>query len=74
MRQNYLKGGYGYGHAKQALFEALKTRFSKERELFNYYYLENPVALEQKLQEGEEKAHTIAAKKITEVREKLGLS
>jgi tryptophanyl-tRNA synthetase len=52
----------------------LKTRFSKERELFNYYYLENPVALEQKLQEGEEKAHTIAAKKITEVREKLGLS
>jgi tryptophanyl-tRNA synthetase len=74
MRQNYLKGGYGYGHAKQALFEVLKTRFSKERELFNYYYLENPVALEQKLQEGEEKAHTIAAKKITEVREKLGLS
>jgi tryptophanyl-tRNA synthetase len=33
MRQNYLNGGYGYGHAKQALFEALKTRFAKEREI-----------------------------------------
>lgn len=74
MRHNYLNGGYGYGHAKQALFEVLKTRFAKERELFNYYYLENPAALEQKLQEGEEKARAIASKKITEVREKLGLS
>ncbi|MFN8348498.1 MAG: tryptophan--tRNA ligase [Spirosomataceae bacterium] len=73
MRQNYRNGGYGYGHAKQALFEALKTRFAKERELFNYYYQENPAALEQKLKEGEEKARAIAAKKITEVRAKLGL-
>jgi tryptophanyl-tRNA synthetase len=74
MRQNYLNGGYGYGHAKQALFEVLKTRFAKERELFNYYYQENPAALEQKLQEGEEKARAIASKKIADVREKLGLS
>ncbi|AXE17054.1 tryptophan--tRNA ligase [Runella rosea] len=74
MRQNYLKGGYGYGHAKQALFEALNSRFGKERELFNYYYHENPAALEQKLQEGEEKARAVAAKKIADVREKIGLS
>ncbi|MCP1382009.1 tryptophan--tRNA ligase [Runella salmonicolor] len=74
MRQNYLKGGYGYGHAKQALFEALNSRFGKERELFNYYYHENPDALEQKLQEGEEKARAVAAKKIADVRQKIGLS
>lgn len=74
MRENYLKGGYGYGHAKQALFEVMKSRFSKERELFNYYYHENPAALEQKLEEGEEKARVIAAKKIADVREKIGLS
>lgn len=74
MRQNYLKGGYGYGHAKQALFELMKTRFAKERELFQYYYTENPTALEQKLQEGEEKARDIAAKKIADVREKMGLN
>jgi len=73
MRQNYLRGGYGYGHAKQALFEILKTRFAKERELFNYYYQENPAALEQKLAEGEAKAQAVAAKKITEVRQKLGI-
>jgi tryptophanyl-tRNA synthetase len=71
MRQNYLAGGYGYGHAKQALFEALKTRFAKERELFDYYYQQNPAALEQKLQEGEEKARAIAAQKMNEVRGKL---
>ncbi len=74
MRENYLRGGYGYGHAKQAFFEALKTRFAKERELFTYYYEENPAALEQKLQEGEEKARAIASKKLAEVREKIGLS
>lgn len=74
MRQNYLKGGYGYGHAKQALFEVMKTRFAKERELFQYYYTENPAALEQKLQEGEAKAREIAAKKIADVREKMGLN
>lgn len=74
MRQNYLNGGYGYGHAKQALFEAMNSRFGQQRELFNYYYHENPAALEQKLQEGEEKARDIAAKKIADVREKIGLS
>lgn len=52
----------------------MKTRFAKERELFNYYYEENPTALEQKLQEGEEKARAVAAKKIEDIREKLGLS
>ena len=74
MREKYLRGGYGYGHAKQAFFEALKTRFAKEREHFTYYYEENPAALEQKLQEGEEKARAIASKKLAEVREKIGLS
>lgn len=74
MRQNYLNGGYGYGHAKQALFEVMNSRFGQQRELFNYYYHENPAALEQKLQEGEEKARDIAAKKIADVREKIGLS
>ncbi len=68
MRQNYINGGYGYGHAKQALFESLLKRFEKERELFNYYYNENPTALENKLKEGEEKAREIANKKMNDVR------
>ena len=73
LRQNYLRGGYGYGHAKQAFLEVLMQRFAKERELFNYYYLENPAALNQKLAEGEEKARAMANKKIAQIREKLGL-
>ena len=68
MRQNYKNGGYGYGHAKQALFEAILKRFEKERELFQYFSEENPAALYQKLAEGEEKAKEIASKKMKEVR------
>ena len=71
MRQNYLNGGFGYGHAKQALFEKLWSRFEKEREIFNYY-MQNEAALEQKLQEGEAKAKLIAEKTIKEVRKVLG--
>jgi len=37
MRDNYLSGNYGYGHAKQALFELIVQKFKKQRELYNYY-------------------------------------
>ena len=37
MKANYEGGNYGYGHAKQALFELLIEQFSKEREMYNYY-------------------------------------
>ncbi|WP_224997295.1 tryptophan--tRNA ligase [Cesiribacter sp. SM1] len=71
MRQNYLKGGYGYGHAKQALFELIITRFAEERKTF-WYYMENQHELERKLQEGEAKARQIGHKVLQRVREKLG--
>jgi tryptophanyl-tRNA synthetase len=31
MRANYLGGNYGYGHAKQALFELICESFKTER-------------------------------------------
>jgi tryptophanyl-tRNA synthetase len=34
MRQNYEAGGYGYGHAKQALFEKLDDYFGPYRQAF----------------------------------------
>src|SRR5690606_15732780 len=37
MRNNYERGNYGYGRAKQALYELLLSRFSKEREKYHYY-------------------------------------
>jgi tryptophanyl-tRNA synthetase len=39
MRANYLGGNYGYGHAKQALFELI---FLKPKEKKYNYYINNP--------------------------------
>lgn len=37
MRANYLGGNYGYGHAKQALYELIIDKFASQRERYNYY-------------------------------------
>jgi tryptophanyl-tRNA synthetase len=71
MRQNYLGGNYGYGHAKQELFEVITKRFSRERELFNEYH-QNTDLLEEKLQKGEKRASQIASVVLNKVRSKLG--
>ncbi|MGK7392333.1 MAG: tryptophan--tRNA ligase [Candidatus Cyclobacteriaceae bacterium M2_1C_046] len=71
MRKKYEGGNYGYGHAKNELFELIVEKFQKERELYNYYR-ENEGELEQKLQQGEEKAREIALNRLNVVREKLG--
>ncbi|GHA55015.1 tryptophan--tRNA ligase [Pontibacter akesuensis] len=71
MRMNYITGGYGYGHAKQALYELIITKFAKERELFNYY-MNNLPELDKKLLEGAAKAKAIAQPVLERVRQKLG--
>jgi tryptophanyl-tRNA synthetase len=71
MRQNYQNGGYGYGHAKQALYELIITKYAKERELFNYY-MSNLPEIDKKLLEGAEKAKAIASPVLARVRQKLG--
>src|SRR5690606_1912695 len=48
MRNNYLAGCYGYGHAKQALYELIVRKYEKERELFGYY-MNNLPELDKKL-------------------------
>lgn len=73
MRQKYLAGNYGYGHAKKELYELIITRFADERERFDYY-MSNEDALEKELQAGEEKARAVAGKTIRRVREVLGYS
>ena len=73
MRQLYLKGGYGYGHAKQALFECLLEKFAEPRRIFNHY-MENRQELETILVAGEAKARTIAQETIAKVRNVLGYS
>jgi tryptophanyl-tRNA synthetase len=73
LRQKYIAGGFGYGHAKQALFELILDTFKTEREKFNYL-ISNPVEVEKALQVGESKAGNIANKVLDRVRQKLGYS
>ena len=72
MRQNYLAGGYGYGHAKNALHAVLVREFAEEREKFEYY-INHTNELEQKLQSGEAKAEVIAKATLERVRNNMGL-
>jgi tryptophanyl-tRNA synthetase len=72
MRQQYLQGNYGYGHAKQALYELILLKFAKERELFNYY-MENLPEIDARLKAGADKARAIGAGTLNRVREKIGL-
>ncbi|MDU0372505.1 tryptophan--tRNA ligase [Hymenobacter endophyticus] len=71
MRQNYLNGGYGYGHAKQALFEVIRSRFAQEREQFNFY-MNNLPEVDRKLAEGAAKAQAYGSTVLNKVREKVG--
>lgn len=71
IRAKYQAGGFGYGHAKQALFDVLWTKYSKERELFNYY-MSNTHEIDAKLKAGAEKAWAIGGATLKNVREKVG--
>lgn len=70
-RKKYLGGNYGYGHAKQELYELIIQKFAKEREAFNFYF-SNPTELDKKLKQGEDRARVIAHATLKRVREKLG--
>lgn len=71
MRQNYVNGGYGYGHAKQALLEIILEKYAEPRRIYNYY-MENTDELEGILKAGEEKARAVARQTISKVRRVLG--
>lgn len=71
MRQNYIGGNYGYGHAKQALFELVVATFATQRERFNHY-MENKHEIDSALAIGAEKAHKIANEVLARVRKKVG--
>ncbi len=71
LRKKYITGNFGYGHAKQELYELIIQKFSKEREAFTFYF-SNPDELDKKLKQGEDKARVIAHTTLKRVREKLG--
>jgi tryptophanyl-tRNA synthetase len=71
MRANYLGGNYGYGHAKQALFELIVEKFKTEREKYAYYMANLP-EVDTLLKAGAVKAATVANEVLGRVRIKLG--
>jgi tryptophanyl-tRNA synthetase len=73
LRSKYLAGNFGYGHAKQELYELIITKYKKEREAYSYF-ISNPQELEKKLEQGEAKARVIAHEVLGRVRKKLGYS
>lgn len=71
MKSNYEAGGYGYGHAKQALYELILTKFATHRERYNYL-LEHTEELDAILAIGAAKARKTAQVVLQRVRAKVG--
>ena len=71
MRANYEGGNYGYGHAKQALYELIIEKFATIRERYNHY-MENKSEIDEALSIGAEKARVVAQEVLGRVRSKTG--
>jgi len=71
MKANYEGGNYGYGHAKQALYELMLERFAKPRERYNYY-MDNLNVVDVALAKGAAKSKIVADNVLKRVRAKVG--
>ena len=71
MKANYENGNYGYGHAKQALYELVLSTFKTQRESYNYY-MDNLDKVDEALAIGAEKAKQVADQVLDRVRKKVG--
>ncbi len=74
LRQRYENGGYGYGHAKKALYELLIDQFAPQRERFADLMAEGNPELEAELRAGEEKARAVASQTLERVRTVMGFN
>ncbi len=71
MKANYENGNYGYGHAKQALFELIVTTFKIQRERYNHFII-NLNEIDKALEVGANKAKAVANDVLNRVRQKVG--
>ena len=72
MKENYEKGGYGYGEAKSQLFNLISQTYSKQRSSYSYL-MDNRSEIDQILKEGSLRAKKIADQVIKRVKSKLGI-
>ena len=73
MKNNYTKGGYGYGHAKTDLLNLILTKYKTEREKYNYY-MSNLDKIDTILKAGALQASKTADKVLNRVRIKVGFN
>ncbi len=71
LREKYLAGNFGYGHAKQTLYELIIEKFATEREKYAYYMAHRD-EIDTALEKGAQKAEKIAREVLNKTREKLG--
>ena len=71
LKSEYLKGGIGYGDAKEQLFNKILQRFSGNREKY-FELLENKDQVEALLLTGAQKARKQAQKVLKRVRSRVG--
>lgn len=71
LREKYLGGNFGYGHAKKEFMDLILTKYAEERKRFDYF-MSHPEELEARLAEGEAKARETAQIILDKVRKKLG--
>ncbi|NGF75121.1 tryptophan--tRNA ligase [Fluviicola sp. SGL-29] len=71
MATQYRAGGYGYGHAKQALFELIVEKYKTQREKY-WHLMEHPDEIVATLAIGEQKAREYAKVVLSRVRNTIG--
>ena len=71
LKLKYTKGGYGYGHVKNELFELICIKYKDQRELFTHL-MQNPQKIDKELEEGAKKAREIAINVLNRVRRNIG--
>jgi tryptophanyl-tRNA synthetase len=71
LKAKYEAGNFGYGHAKQALFDLITQKFNEERERYSYF-MNHPDEVNTLLMEGAAKASDVANGVLKRVRQKLG--
>jgi len=71
LKEKYAAGNYGYGNAKQELFNLICNKYYKERKQFQYL-MENKEIIDQALEKGAVKARVIAKEVLQRVRKNIG--
>lgn len=72
LRERYIAGGMGWGHAKQELFEVMNAHLSPLRERY-FELMQDQSVITNALKIGGEKAKAFAAQKISQLRSIIGI-